>query len=289
MKKNKTKIFFAFISPWLIGFVFLTLGPMLFSLFLSFTDWDMLSKINFVGLDNYITLFTKDPDFYNSLTATFYWLLFLPIGMILSLFFAVLLNQNIRGKVFFRTALYIPVIVPVVVNCLLWLWLYNPEFGLFNIILGRLGLDKVNWLLSESTVMISLIIMSLWQLGGNVVIFLAALQGVSKDTLEAADIDGAGRFRKFFHIVIPEISPTILFQLIMGIVGGMQVFAPAQLMTGGGPNKKTYFIVYQIYEEAFVNFHIGYASSISWILFLIIAILVLLTFKFTKKHVFYNN
>jgi multiple sugar transport system permease protein len=280
------KQFLWFISPWLIGLVFLTIGPMIFSLYLSFTKWDMLSPIEWVGIENYQDIFLK-PEFYASLSATFIWISFLPLGIVIALFLANFLNQQIRFKNLFRTFIYLPVIVPAVVVNMLWLWLFNPNYGMLNIILESLGFDKTNWLLSEQTVMGSLIIMSLWQVGGSVIIFLAALQGVSKSLLEAAEMDGAGSLRKYFSITLPMISPIILFQLIMGAIGGLQVFSPAQLMTAGGPNLKTFFFVYYIYREAFVNYNMGLAASLSWILFFIISVFVAIIFFFTKRKVYY--
>lgn len=246
----------------------------------------MITNIEMVGFDNFITIF-QTSDFYKSLAATFIWICFLPIGIILALFLANILNQNIKLKTLFRTIIYLPVIVPAVVYNLLWLWLFNPDYGMLNMILGSFGIEKVSWLLSDKTVMISLIIMSLWQVGGNVIIFLAALQGVPVDIQEAAEMDGANGWTKYFHITLPMISPILLFQLVMGIIGGLQVFTPAQLMTAGGPNGRTLFFVYYIYREAFVKYNMGYASALSWVLFAIILVLVLIVFKVSRKKVFY--
>jgi multiple sugar transport system permease protein len=288
-RRKEQRSFLFFISPWLLGLIFLTLGPMLFSLFMSFTDWDMMTTMKLVGFRNYFEILFKSDDFKSSMKATFIWISFLPVGMILSLVLARLLDMKIKGKILFRSIIYIPVIVPAVVNCLLWLWLFNPNYGMINMILTKVGIPKVDWLLSTKTAMLALIIMSLWQCGGNVLIFLAAMQGVSKDIYEAAEIDGAGSFRKYFSITLPLISPAIFFQLVMGVIGGLQVFTPAQLMTAGGPQKSTFLIVYYIYNKAFVEYDMGYASALSWILFFIILIIVLIIFKIFYKKVYYGS
>jgi multiple sugar transport system permease protein len=288
-RRKEQRSFLFFISPWLLGLIFLTMGPMLFSLFMSFTDWDMMTTMKFVGLRNYFEILFKSDEFKSSMKATFIWISFLPVGMILSLVLARLLDMKIKGKILFRSIIYIPVIVPAVVNCLLWLWLFNPNYGMINMILTKVGIPRVDWLLSTKTAMLALINMSLWQCGGNVLIFLAAMQGVSKDIYEAAEIDGAGSFKKYFSITLPMISPAIFFQLVMGVIGGLQVFTPAQLMTAGGPQKSTYFIVYYIYNKAFVEYDMGYASALSWILFFIILIIVLIIFKIFYKKVYYGS
>lgn len=286
-RRNK-RMFYVFISPWLIGFILLTFGPMVYSLYLSFLEWDFLTTPKFVFLDNYIEIFTGQNLFYKSLINTFIWAAFLPLGMVISLFIAVLLNQKIKGIKVFRTIFYIPVIVPMVANSLLWLWLLNPEFGIINSILRFLHLPTSTWLLSETMVIPALVIMSLWQVGGGVMIFLAALQGVSKELYEAADIDGAGDTKKFFKITLPIISPAIFFQLITGVIGALQVFTQGYIMTNGGPQNRTLFVMLYIYREAFENFNIGYASALSWVLFIIISVLSVIMFKTVGKKVYYG-
>lgn len=295
MKKKKLnqqqrnrRTFYLFISPWLIGFIVLTMGPMLYSLYLSFLDWDFLTTPEFVFFENYSEIFSDDPLFYKSMINTFIWAAFLPLGIIISIILAILLNQKIKGVKIFRTIFYVPVIVPMVANSLLWLWLFNPEIGIINQALSFFGLPTSTWLLSETMVIPALVIMSLWQVGGGVVIFLAALQGVPKDLYEAASIDGAGELRKFFNITIPIISPAIFFQLITGVIGALQVFTQGYIMTDGGPQNRTLFVMLYIYREAFENFNIGYASALSWVLFIVISLLSVLMFKTVGKKVYYN-
>lgn len=283
------KMFYFFISPWLIGFILLTLGPMVYSLYLSFLDWDFLTTPDFIFMDNYVEIFTGENVFYKSLLNTFIWAAFLPLGMSISLMIALLLNQKIRGVKLFRAIFYVPVIIPMVANSLLWLWLFNPEVGIINGMLEFLHLPTSDWLLSETMVIPSLVIMSLWQVGGGVVIFLAALQGVSKELYEAADIDGANDRHKFFKITIPIISPAIFFQLITGLIGALQVFTQAYIMTNGGPQNRTLFIMLYIYREAFENFNIGYASALSWVLFIIISIFSVILFKTVGRKVYYGS
>lgn len=289
-ERETRKKFYAFISPWLVGFVLLTLGPMIYSLYMSFCEWSGISGTGvWIGFGNYIEIFAEDPLFWKSLGVTFLWTAFLPIGMVLALFLAQLLNRSMRLIPLFRTIIYIPVILPAVANCLLWLWLFNPEVGFLNMILEAFGLPRSYWLMGEDTVMLSLVIMSLWQVGGNVVIFLAALQGVPKDLLEAAEIDGAGSIIRYFRITLPMISPVIFFQLVMGVVGALQVFNQAALMTDGGPQQATYFFVYYIYQEAFVSYNMGYASALAWVLFLIVLVLTVLMIRFVGRSVYYES
>lgn len=289
-ERETRKKFYAFISPWLVGFVLLTLGPMIYALYMSFCEWSGISGTGvWIGFGNYVEIFTVDPVFWQSLGVTFLWMIFLPIGMVLALFLAQLLNRPMRLIPLFRTIIYIPVILPAVANCLLWLWLFNPEVGFLNMILEVLGLEKSYWLMDPKTAMLSLVLMSLWQVGGNVVIFLAALQGVPKDLLEAAEIDGAGCIIRYFRITLPMISPVIFFQLVMGVVGALQVFNQAALMTDGGPQHATYFFVYYIYQEAFVSYNMGYASALAWVFFLIVLILTIFMIKFVGRSVYYES
>jgi multiple sugar transport system permease protein len=286
---TERRLFYIFISPWLLGFILLTAGPMVYSMFLSFTSWDLATPIKWVRAQNYLNIFSKDPDFWQSIKITFLWTAFLPIGIIFALFLANQLNKKIHAMRLFRTVIYIPTIVPAVANCLLWLWIFNPEAGMLNMVLGWFGLPKTAWLLSTKTALVSLIIMSLWQVGGNVVIFLAALQGVPKDVMEAADIDGVSNFKKYFNIILPLIGPALFFQLVMGIIGALQVFTPAYLMTSGGPQKATFFYIYYLYNVAFVRYNMGYASALAWILFIIILALTLLVFKLIGRKIYYED
>lgn len=287
---------YAFIAPWLIGFVLLAAGPMLASLLLSFTSWTMLSPPSWVGLDNYTTMIRDDPLFYEGLYNTAYYVLFsVPLGLALALGLAMLLNLKLKEIKLFRTIFFLPSVTNVVAVSVLWLWLFNPDFGLLNTFLGWFGIEGPLWLQSEAWSKPALIIMSLWGIGGTMIIFLAALQGIPPELYEAADLDGASGPRKFFHITIPMISPAIFFNLIVGVIGSFQVFTQAFVMTGaghpgseGGPNNSTLFFVLYLYKKAFQDFKMGYASSLAWVLFLVVLVFTLVQWRYSRRWVYYE-
>jgi len=285
-----------FVSPWVIGFVLLTAGPMVYSLYLSFTASSLLSPPQWVGLENYRRMFA-DPIFYRSLGNTAYYaVLGVPLGMILSLGLALLLDAPVRGLGFFRTLFFLPSVTNTVALSILWLWLLNPEFGLINLALARFGVEGPLWLQDEAWAKPALVLMSLWTVGGQMIICLAALQGVPPELKEAAAIDGAGPVRRFFAVTLPLISPALLFNLIMGLVGALQVFTQAFVMTGGvqpgsegGPNQSTLFIVLYIYKKAFQEYDMGYASALAWALFLIITVCTWMAWRVSKSRVHYEG
>lgn len=285
-----------FVSPWVIGFVLLTAGPMVYSLYLSFTASSLLSPPQWVGLENYRRMFA-DPIFYRSLGNTAYYaVLGVPLGMILSLGLALLLDAPVRGLGFFRTLFFLPSVTNTVALSILWLWLLNPEFGLINLALARFGVEGPLWLQDEAWAKPALVLMSLWTVGGQMIICLAALQGVPPELKEAAAIDGAGPVRRFFAVTLPLISPALLFNLIMGLVGALQVFTQAFVMTGGvqpgsegGPNQSTLFIVLYIYKKAFQEYDMGYASALAWALFLIITVCTWIAWRVSKSRVHYEG
>lgn len=294
--KSETKQGLMFVSPWVIGFVIFTAGPMVYSLYLSFTASSLLSPPQWIGLENYRRMFV-DPIFYRSLGNTAYYaLLGVPLGMILSLGLALLLDAKVRGQQIFRTLFFLPSVTNTVALSLLWLWLLNPEFGLINTAFESIGIEGPLWLQSEEWAKPALVLMSLWTVGGQVVICLAALQGVPAELTEAASLDGAGPVRRFFAITLPMISPALLFNLIMGLVGALQVFTQAFVMTGGvqpgsegGPNQSTLFIVLYIYKKAFQEYDMGYASALAWALFVIITLCTWMAWKFSKSRVHYEG
>lgn len=283
-----------FALPGILGLLLFTAVPMIASLVLSFTDYRVVNTPKFNGFDNYTRLFDgTDPYFYKSLWVTFeYVILRVPIGLVLSFLVALLLNQDfIKGKSIFRTIFYLPVIVPSVAASMIWIWLFSPDLGLLNSFLEflHLPLPTIMWLDSEATVVPSIVIMSLWGMGSTVIIFLAGLQGVPRSLYEAATVDGAGVFRKFFYITIPMMTPIIFFNLIMGSIGAFQVFAQALIMTQGGPNNASLFYNYYIYREAFQFGEMGHASAIAWILFIIIIVITGVFFKSSKAWVYYES
>lgn len=289
-KKQQALWGLALISPWLIGFLIFTAGPMLTSLYLSFCKYD-LHTLTFVGGKNYEVLLTRDPLFYKSLTNTMLYVLFsVPLGLTGSLLIAVLLNQKVKGLPIFRTMFYLPSLVPAVASSLVWLWVFHPDAGILNYGLSKLGIKGPAWLMDPKTALSSLVLMSLWGIGGGrMLIFLAGLQGISDELYEAAQLDGAKGWASFRHITLPMLSPTIFFNLILGIIGSFQVFTSAYIMTGGGPDNATLMYVLYLYNNAFRYFKLGKASAMAWILFAILLAFTLVQFKNASKWVYYEG
>lgn len=288
---------YLYIGPWLIGFLLLTAGPMCVSLYLSTTSWTMLAPPVQVGFANYASILTDDPLFTVSLVNTlFYVVLSVPLGLGVALGLALLLDQKVKGVAFFRTAFFLPSITNMVAVAMLWLWVFNPEYGLLNSLLRQIGITGPLWLQSESWAKPSLVLMSLWGVGGTMMIFLAALQGIPGELYEAAELDGAGPGRKFLHITLPMISPAMLFNLVVGIIGTFQVFTQAFVMTGsaqpgteGGPNNATLFVVLYLFKKAFQEFRMGYASALAWVLFFLILAATIVQMRMAKRWVHYEG
>jgi len=288
LRRGEEQAGYLFILPWLIGFGVFVLGPTVASLFISLLRADMLTPAKFVGISNYAQLLV-DPLFWKSLVNTFYYTFTtVPLGIVVGLGFALALNQRIRAVNFFRTVYYLPSVVSVVALSLVWMWLLNPEIGLVNSILGRLGLPQPAWLFSETWAMPSLIIMSVWFVGPNIVIYLAALQGIPNYLYDAVEIDGAGTLEKFRYVTLPMITPAILLTLIMNTIWSFQVFTQAYIMTDGGPNNATLTSILYLYRQAFQYFHMGYASALAWLIFAIILGITLIFFKSSSIWVFYE-
>jgi multiple sugar transport system permease protein len=280
----------AFIGPWLFGFLAFTLYPIGASIYYSFCDYDVLSSPVWVGTLNYQDMFT-DSVFWKSLYNTFYFAVFsLPLGLVIALLVAVLLNQSVSGRSVFRTVFFIPSLVPVVASCMIWLWILNGKFGLLNFALSWFGIEGPQWLADEHWTKPAIILMSLWGCGNTIVIYLAALQDVPRSLYESADIDGANFWIKLWHITIPIISPVIYFNLIMGIIGSLQVFAQAFVMLGGGgPNRSALFYAVYLYQNAFKYRQMGYASAMAWVLFILIVFLTWAATASTRKHIYYGG
>lgn len=278
------------ISPWLIGFLIFTAGPMLVSLYLSFCRYD-LHSLEWVGGKNYQVLLTTDRVFWKSLGNTVLYVLFsVPIGLTGSLLVALLLNQKVKGIAIFRTLFYLPSLVPAVASALVWQWVFHPDSGILNYGLSRIGIKGPAWLQDPHTALASLIIMSLWGIGGGrMIIFLAGLQGISDELYEAATLDGARGWTVFRHVTLPMLTPTIFFNLVLGIIGSFQVFTSAYVMTGGGPNNATMMYILYLYNNAFRFFKLGKASAMAWILFAILLGFTLIQFKNSSKWVHYEG
>ncbi|MBP1990737.1 carbohydrate ABC transporter permease [Paenibacillus eucommiae] len=280
---------YLFISPWLIGLLVFTLFPLVYSFVLSFTDWNILEKANFVGFSNYDKM-AHDENFWAAIRVTFiYSAVSVPLGIIFGVLLAILLNQKLPGIRLFRTIFYLPAVVSGVAVSMLWLWVFDPNYGIINTFLSWFGITGPQWLSDTKTALGSLILMSLWSIGGAMVIYLAGLQGISRELYEAADVDGATTVRKFWNITIPMLTPTIFFNLIMGIINSFQVFTQALVMTKGGPGNSTLFYVLYLYQNAFQFFKMGYASALGWVLFIIIMILVLVLFHTSGRWVYYGG
>jgi len=277
-------------SPWILGFLIFTLGPMVASVYYSFTEYPILSSPKWVGFANYRTMFTEDDFLFQSLKVTMvYAIVSVPLYMALGFFVAILLNQDIRLVTAWRTIYYLPSIISGVAVALLWQWIFNADFGLINYLLGLAGVKGPGWLLDPTGALPALIVMSLWGVGGGMVIYLAGLQGVPTALYEAAEIDGAGVLRRFIHITLPMVSPVIFFNLVMGLIGALQTFTQAFIMTGGGPRRATYFYMLHLYNNAFLWLKMGYASSLAWVLFFIILGLTSLVLRSSSAWVFYQG
>ncbi|WP_240501946.1 sugar ABC transporter permease [Bacillus sp. MUM 13] len=292
-RKSDNLIGYIFISPWLIGLLFLTAGPLLFSLYASFTDYNITSKMNFIGLANYKRMFTMDDLFWTSLWNTCYFVLFsVPLTTAGAIFVAVLMNQRIPGMKIFRTIFYLPAILSGVAVYFLWMQLLSPSSGLVNTFLGWFGIEGPSWLFDPAWTKPALIMMKLWSVGGGMLLYLARLQSISPSLYEAADLDGANSFQKFFRITLPMLSPIIFFDLITSTIGAFQIFQEAYVMTqngDGGPSNSLLFFNLHMWNNAFEVFDMGYASSMAWFLFIIIMVLTFFNMKFSKKWVHYDG
>ena len=294
--RHDTWVFYLCVAPWVIGFIAFTLGPMLYSLYISFTEWGMLKPPVWVGIENYNRAFT-DPDFYTALRVTSFFSVFsIPIVLLTALFLAILLNEATRGVGFFRTAFYMPAIVASVAAAVLWTWILNPKFGPVNGLLRLLGLPSPNWFSDPKYVLWGFVMMSAWNVGGQMLIFLAGLKGIPKSLYEAAEIDGAGRWPRFWQITLPMLSSTIFFNFVMAVIGSFQTFdiayviSTARAGTLGGPAKATLFYMIYVYSLAFKGFNsMGYATALAWILFIIIFILTLLVLRTSSLWVYYES
>jgi multiple sugar transport system permease protein len=279
----------AFLSPWLIGFAAFTLIPISLSLYYSFCNYSLVQSPLFCGWDNYRQLFHDDV-FWLVLRNTFlYAAMALPGGLILALALALLLNQKVPGQSIFRTLVFIPSLVPTIASAALWLWLLNQKLGLVNLLLKGIGIDGPGWLTDTRWVLPSFALMSVWACGNTVVIYLAGLQDVPRELYEAAELDGAGAMRRLWHVTLPMLSPVIFFNLVIAIIGVLQVFDAPYLMTAGGPDRASYFFTYYLYDSGFTYLRMGYASAMAWIQLLIVLAMTGLAFWSSKKWVYYQG
>jgi multiple sugar transport system permease protein len=277
------------ILPWLVGFICFTAGPMLASAWLSLTSYDIFNPPRWIGLASYARML-NDRLFYTALRNTAeYALMAVPLQIVSALFFAILLNQKVKGVGIFRTLFYLPSVMPDVANAALWMFLLNPQFGIVNMILTAVGLPPSKFLTSMQTVRPTMAMLNLWYIGTMMVVFLAALQGVPEELYEAADIDGATRTAKFVHVTVPMISPSIFFNSIIGLIGAFQIFSFVYVATYGGPANASLMYMLHIYRHAFENLRMGYAAALAWVLFVIVLILTLIQFRLAKRWVYYEG
>ncbi|MGW5363430.1 carbohydrate ABC transporter permease [Actinopolymorpha pittospori] len=275
--------------PAILGFLIFTLGPMVASFFFSLTDWIIGSSPSFVGLGNYQRMFTEDDLFLKSLGVTTYYTLgAVPLTMIVGFAIALLLNKQVRALGVFRTIYYLPTLVPSVASAVLWIWIFNPDFGLLNSSLRSVGLPTSNWIYSETAAVPSLVIMSVWGFGNIMVIFLAGLQGVPRHLYEAVSIDGGNAWQQFRHVTLPMMTPIIFYNLVTSVIGTFQVFNQAYIMTQGGPNNASLFYIYYLYQTAFTKSEMGYASALAWLLFMIVMVITVLLFRSARRWVYYE-
>ncbi len=278
-----------FVTPWLITFLWFTLGPFIASIFLSFTNYRFIGLPEWVGLNNYVRLFTDDAKFIRSVINTLYYTaVHVPGIMIMAFFVAILLNQKVKGQPIYRTAFYLPSVTAGVATAYLWILLLQPN-GLVNQFLGLVGIDGPNWLTSSTWAMPALILMSFWGLGTTMIIYLAALQGIPQHLYEAASVDGAGVIRKMWHVTVPMMTPAIFLTAVLQIIGSWQVFTQALIVTNGGPRDSTLFILLHLYRTGFEYFQMGYASAIAWVLFVIILVFTILQFGVARRWVYYEG
>ena len=288
-KKNLT--IFAFTSPWIIGFLSFGIYPIIISFYYSLCQYDVLREPMFIGLENYRTIFYEDAYFWKTIWNTLYYTIFrVPINIFLSSLIAILLNRTLKASGLIRATFFLPSLISGVALSVIWIWIFNPQIGLLNTILAFFGLKRPLWLQDENWSKLSLVIMSTWSIGGGrMLVFLAALQNVNPNLYEALKLDGGNDLQCFWHITLPLISPVIFLWSVIEVIASMQIFTEAFIMTKGGPLESTLFYNLYLYNQAFENFNMGYASALAWILLVITLIITLAQFRLSKKYVYYDN
>ena len=292
MRRKEAFWFLVMAGPAMLGFLLLAFGPMLSSLYLSFTRYDVVSPPVWVGVDNYVYLNTRDPSFWPSVKVTVIYALFtIPVGLVLSLAVAMLLNTRVRMRGSMRTIYFLPSLLPATASTIVWIYIFHPTYGLLNTLLAKVGIDGPPWTQSPVWALPTIIVMSLWGFGGGMIIFLAGLQGISRTLYEAAALDGATRMQQFRHVTLPMISPILFFNLVMGTIGALKVFDQAftfgttAVARLGAPGRSTLFYVLNMYQKSFNYFHMGLGSAMAWMLFLVILVLTAANFWAGRKWV----
>jgi multiple sugar transport system permease protein len=279
---------YLFILPWLLGYLLFRLGPLLASLYLSFTNYTGSGTPKWIGLENYRYMFTEDPRFIDSLRSTLTFVIgYLPLSLLIGLAIALLMNQKVRGILMFRGIYYLPAVTTGVAVALLWQFVFHKQYGVLNAILSWVGAPQIGWLVDPNVVMYAFILMALWAVGGTMIVYLAGLQAIPTELYEAATIDGANSGQKFWAVTLPLLTPVIFFNLVTGMIAAFQIFENAYIMTAGGPNYATYFFGLNIYFTSFRSLRFGYASTIAYILFVLIAALTLFVMTTSRRWVYY--
>ncbi len=290
LKARRELVGYAFISPWIIGFLLFTAWPFLRSIYLSFTQYSVVSPPKWIGLANYRVLASEDDLFWKTAWVTVkYALVAVPFGIVCGVALALLLNSKIRGITVYRTIFFLPSIVPAVAGSAIFMWILNPQIGLVNGLLGRLGVVGPAWLQDSKWALTSLILMGLWGVGGSMVIYLAGLKDIPVHLYEAATIDGAGAWHRMRRITLPMLTPVIFFNLVMGVIGAFQYFTQAYVMTQGGPEDSTRFYALYLFDRAWRYLDMGYASAMAWVLFAGIVIITGMLFRTQRRWVHYGG
>ena len=289
LQRRETVAGFLFLLPNFLGFSVFILFPMLFSLILSFTEWNMVSPIQFVGFQNFINIF-QDEMFFKVLRNTFqYMIMIIPSGFTIALILALALNHKLKGTIFFRSVIFLPVVISWAATAMIWTWLLNREFGLINYLLWNFGVPQIGWLNDPNYSMLAIVIVALWHdTGYNMTIMLAGLQTIPRHLYEAASIDGANALQRFRYVTLPMLSPTLFFLVVIAVIQTFQVFDLIFIMTGGGPVNSTRTIVQYVYDSGFTFFRMGYASALAWIMFLFLFIFTWIQFRAQKNVVTYG-
>ena len=289
-ERRDAKIGYLALSPWMVGFAIFFAFPILATFYFSLTQWTLVDAPVWIGLDNYVRMFTRDPLFVSSLKATTLFVaLSLPLKLVLGLMLALLLNLKIPGMNVFRTVFFIPAVISGVAVSLMWIWFLNPDTGVVNTLLHYIGVQGPYWFWDLNWALPSVAIMSIWKVGGAAIIYLAGLQNIPAHLYEAAEIDGAGKWRRFWRITLPLLTPTLFFQLIIELIDAFKIFTEAFVITKGGPLKATYFFLYYFYEEAFRNFNMGYASALALFLLVVIMGCTVFVYRTSDRWVYYEN
>jgi multiple sugar transport system permease protein len=279
-----------FAAPAIVGLLVFVAYPVFASIYFSFTSYSVLRPPRWIGLENYYTLLFDDPLFYKTLWNTLYMAIFtIPLSVVVAMALAMLLNVKVRGQSFYRTIFYLPTIVPFVASSILWIWIFNPQYGILNTLLWYIGIQGPGWISDPAWAKPSLIIMSVWGVGGWMVIYLAGLQDTPQELYEAAELDGANWWHKTVNLTIPFMSPYILFSVILMLIGIFQYFTPVAVMTRGGPADATRVYAMYLYDNAFTYFKMGYASAMAWLLFLLVVALTLVIFRTSARRVYYGG